>query len=136
MIRKLIIGLICSLFVLSSCDSDSTSLFDLQGEVIAIHDSVMPKMARINSLQEEFKKKIEDESITDSTHIYFKQIAKLELAHKSMMDWMHDFEPIAEDADQKKTKDYLAKQKMLIEVVKELMESSISESDEILKNNQ
>lgn len=57
-------------------------------EVMAIHDEVMPKMGRINTLIQELNTKIDTTEVSAS---YAEAKKDLEAAHKFMMDWMKGF---------------------------------------------
>src|SRR5690606_2798784 len=57
-------------------------------EVMAIHDEVMPKMGKINTLIQELNAKIDT---TEASTKYADAKKDLEAAHKFMMDWMKGF---------------------------------------------
>ncbi|UGU16929.1 hypothetical protein LS482_03415 [Sinomicrobium kalidii] len=59
------------------------SLYD---EVIVVHDEVMPKMGKLNTLGQRLKKE------TDTTAVAYHEAAEgLKKSHTAMMDWMKDF---------------------------------------------
>ena len=57
-------------------------------EVMAVHDEVMPKMSTIGKLVAELKPMVDS---TETGLKCEKAMTDLQIAHKSMMDWMHGF---------------------------------------------
>lgn len=57
-------------------------------EVMAIHDEVMPRMGEIAKLVGELKPMVDS---TAQGQKYEAAVEELQIAHKSMMDWMQNF---------------------------------------------
>ena len=76
-----------SLFLTLSCAEKKQTDTRMQ-EVIAVHDSVMPKMGQIGQLISQLKP-LADSSASDSR--YTDAIADLQQANTAMMDWMQGF---------------------------------------------
>ena len=112
--------------IIISCKSASPEqkeLNRLHDEVMLIHDEVMPKMRDIYQLRRQLKKEEENQELKDL-------ITNLERADDAMMDWMaqYDIPKITEDYEV-----YLSKQKVLIEVVRNDMLSSIKNAHSYLE---
>lgn len=93
-----------------SSDSDSTSGNEaLYNSVMDIHDEVMPRTQDLYNL----KKKLQDQisanpglSAEEKANLE-KRIANLDSVDKMMMDWMHEFSPVADTVSQEVAREYL-----------------------------
>ncbi|MCM5662617.1 hypothetical protein [Galbibacter mesophilus] len=104
--------------------------------VMAVHDSLMPKMNTISKLVGELNEK------ADSTEIGMKyESAKkdLQAAHKSMMDWMKGFgdrfdhEEILNGKDlSEEKKQWLNEEEEKVKALKEEINSSIENAEKLL----
>lgn len=88
-VRCIVLGmtLLLSLLPAVSCKPENESAKRMQ-EVVAVHDSVMPKMGRIGELVAQLK------PLADTTaggQQYKIAMEDLQAAYQSMMDWMHGF---------------------------------------------
>lgn len=99
----------------------------LYNEVMDIHDEVMPKMEDLYKL----KKKMQEE-IGNTSNLAEERkkeleglIAKLDSANMSMMDWMHEFNPLPDSADQEDAREYLENEMERVKKVREKMLESI-----------
>ena len=120
------------LILLSSCGNDPTQVVkQLETEVIAIHDEVMPKTNDIHKLKKELKNRLEDTQ--DSTAI-FDLIKELDNADEFMMVWMDQYQKVDMTKDTSENMSYLRDQKVKIIEVKEAMLNSIKHTEEYLKN--
>lgn len=108
-------------------------------EVMAIHDEVMPKMGKINTLIQELNTKIDT---TEATTQYAEAKKNLEAAHKFMMDWMKGFgERFTSDeimkgktlSDEKKK--WLDEEEEKVKELRNQINSSIENAEDLLKNN-
>ena len=86
---------IAAVGLLTNCAKTDKSEKPLYDQVMDIHDEVMPKMETLYKA----KKQLQD-SLTNATTLTEDQkreientILTLDSASKSMMDWMHDFNP-------------------------------------------
>jgi len=94
-----ILGLSVMLF---ACGQDTDKVVELEGEVLAIHDDVMPRMDDIMTLKSELSKKIlkmdslQNEGVSSNTLAQERITAvdlnqKLNESDKLMMEWMHTY---------------------------------------------
>lgn len=104
--------------------SDSTSANEaLYNQVMAIHDEVMPKSSDILRL----KKKLQDQiastpdMVVEERKKLEQRIAALDSADKMMWDWMHEFNPLPDSADQEAARAYLESEMERIRKVREAM---------------
>jgi len=115
--------LLASLIILS-CERkvESSPTITIVDEVMAIHDSVMPKMGNLRKTRKAILEKAEsmDDSVVRA--LLIKKADKLDSAQKSMMGWMRQYNPT-----------YYEDQKELIQGVKDLMEDALEEGEELLK---
>lgn len=76
-----------SLLLVGCSQAEEKLSEELQAKVLGLHDVLMPKTEQILTL----KSKLASLSTgSDSTHVR-KLIVSLDMADKSMMDWMHQF---------------------------------------------
>ena len=114
-------------------------------ELMAVHDSMMTQMSTIYNLQKQLKVRVKtlDSLVALKPDPAYKlQIAKaqtlikqLETTDAAMMNWMHQYKAdTLEKLDDKQTDAYIADQNAKIQVVREKMETGISEAQAFLKN--
>lgn len=107
-----------------SCERkvEPTQKITIVDEVMAIHDSVMPKMGDLRKTRKAILERAE--TIEDSAlrALLIQKGDKLDSAQKSMMGWMRQYNPT-----------YYEDQKELIQGVKDLMESALAEGEELLE---
>ena len=120
------------ILTLVSCKNENKELYK---RVMDTHDEVMPRMGEIERLKRELRDKISKspDMIQERKEKLEQIISNLDSASRSMMDWMHKFNPLPDTADQAKAKSYLEAEMVRIEKVKELMLQSIQEANEALK---
>lgn len=106
-------------------------------EVMAVHDEVMPKMGKINTLIQELNAKIDT---TEATVQYAEAKKDLEAAHKFMMDWMKDFgdrftsdEIMKGKALNDEKKKWLDEEEEKVKELRRQINSSIEKAEELLK---
>jgi hypothetical protein len=89
---------------------------------MSIHDEVMPKMEDLYKLKKDLQSQLEtgNDLADDKKAELKKMIASLDSASTSMMDWMHNFNPIPDSVDQEKAREYLENQMEQIRKVKEV----------------
>jgi len=92
----------------------------LYEEVMKIHDEVMPKMEDIMKMKQALKEEIKN--TPDMVEARRKEIdsilSRLDVASKSMMNWMHEFSP-PDSATNEEYKKFLEDQLEKVKVVKE-----------------
>lgn len=110
--------------------------FQMQ-EVLAIHDEVMPKMGTIGSLIDQIDEKIKN---SDSLDVLVKASQDLKDSHTGMMDWMKGFgerfdsdEILKGKALTAEKQGYLDEEEIKIKALRDQMNSSIQNAQELLK---
>ena len=139
-----------AIFIVFSCsgsarEQDSKALSaeqqevsELEDQVIAIHDEVMPRMGTLVSLKDQLISKNSaletsgNQGAKDLVIINSLVIDNLDQAHESMMDWMRNFEPVDLEGDPDINKTYLQEELVKINSVKELVENAIEAAEEAL----
>ncbi len=108
-------------------------LFD---EVMAIHDEVMPKMQDIYNLKVNIRGRLDSipDLSEDAQADLRNHLAELDSADEAMMNWMREFEPVADSVSHEDAMEYLEDEKSKIEKVREVMNTAISEATEKLNN--
>ena len=108
-------------------DSGNQALYD---EVMKVHDEVMPKMNDIYKLKEELKKDIANTPnlVEKKRKAIESAIVQLDAASESMMDWMRNFNPLADSLGEEKARKYLEEQRLKVVKVKEDMLRAIEEA--------
>lgn len=115
-------------------------------EVMAIHDSIMPKMQDLHNLKKEFTLRIEkaDSTLAKGANALAKSEKKsaeqlklqLEQADEAMMDWMHHYNADTLDQlDSEKATLYVAEQKKKIEQVRDLMKATQQQAEKFLQKD-
>ncbi|HEY5690168.1 MAG TPA: hypothetical protein VIS49_01815 [Cyclobacteriaceae bacterium] len=110
----------------------------LYEKVMDLHDEVMPKMEDIYKIQSQIKEKIVNSpNLVKERKVALGQVAlQLDSANKAMMDWMHDFQPLPDSADEEEARAYLESQMERIKKVKDEMLIAIERGkEEVIKNN-
>ena len=109
------------------------SIEDMQDEVMAIHDEVMPEMGTINRLAKELKVMVKDSLSTQDQRIEIKKhIDALETADDAMMNWMAEYKAPGKDLSKEKATELLQKEKEKITLVRDQMLNSISDAKALL----
>ena len=108
----------------------------LDEKVMDLHDEVMPKMEDIYKIQSQIKEKIANSPnlVNERKEALDKIALQLDSANKAMMDWMHQFQPLPDSADQEEARAYLETQMEKIKKVKEEMIMAIERGQEAIKN--
>lgn len=125
-----------ALTLMIACGEDNSQqqAFDtLKSEVLKVHDEVMPKMGKINTLITELKDKVDT---TEMGRSYEKAKLDLEDSHEMMMTWMKDFGSnfsgtIAKDSLAKKIQ-LLKEEDTKVNELKEKINQSIKNAEELL----
>ncbi|SFS76756.1 hypothetical protein SAMN04487906_1634 [Zhouia amylolytica] len=127
-----------ALLLMISCGNDNSKqeVFDsLKKEVLKVHDEVMPKMGKINTLITELDSKIDT---TEMGKSYEKAKQELEESHDMMMSWMKNFGDqfggtIAKDSLDEKIQ-LLEQEDIKVNDLKEKINSSIKNAEDLLGN--
>ncbi|PXX31541.1 hypothetical protein C7972_101378 [Arenibacter sp. ARW7G5Y1] len=107
--------------------------------VMAIHDEVMPKMGTIGKLVSQLDEKITNDASSDD---YVAAREELKVAHKAMMDWMKGFgdrfdgdEILNGKALTEEKQKWLDEEESKVKALKDQINSSIGQAEELLKDN-
>ena len=111
---------------------------DLYDEVMVIHDEVMPKISNILSLEKDLEGGITeldslDPNYSEQVKILKNQIARLQQADESMMQWMRNFEVNQEGWPHDSIMSYLSKEKERISEVRDQMLGAIKGAEDLVK---
>ena len=103
----------------SAMEADSTNTI-LYNQVMDIHDEVMPKMDDLYNLKKDLQAKLQATPLPsgDIRKDLEVRIARVDSASKLMYDWMHEFNPPADSADQEQTRTYLESEMEKVKQVK------------------
>ena len=95
----------------------------LYEQVMEIHDEVMPKMEDIYKIKSQLQEQIANspDMVVGKREKIEKMIKELDSANNLMMDWMHQFNPLPDSADEQESRAYLESQMQKIRAVKEGM---------------
>ena len=126
-----------TLFLALSCAEKKQTDTRMQ-EVIAVHDSVMPKMGQIGQLISQLKP-LADSTTSDSN--YADAITDLEQANAAMMNWMQGFGDRFDYAEIQEGKtlsaqksEWLDEELVKVKEMARAMNESISQAESLLKN--
>ena len=103
-----------------------------------IHDEVMPKMGAIGKLVAELKPKVDS---TEQGREYQKAMEDLQLAHKSMMDWMRGFGDRF-DSDEilrgkelsPQKEEWLLEEEVKVKALREQINGSVERAEQLLSD--
>ena len=109
---------------------DSTNQI-LYNQVMDIHDEVMPKLEELYNLKKDLQEKIANTPglVIEERKKLELRIARIDSASDMMMDWMHEFSPLPDTADQEQSRAYLESEMERIRKVKEVMTDALREGD-------
>lgn len=134
-----------SLILLSCGTQDTDRVTELEAEVMAIHNEVMPQMDAIMTLKAQLSKKIvsmdslQNEGISGNTLAEERIKAvdlnqKLNESDKLMMNWMHEYRgDSARNLKPKQAILYFENEKKRIEEVKEITTKNINDTKAFLE---
>jgi predicted phosphohydrolase len=134
---RLMYGLFASL-VFIACDAQKKENEKLKGEVIAIHDEVMPVMGELQTLQKDLVK--EASELSQKDHGLHQQEIKalentakeLEEAYNSMFIWMRQFEVEYEEMTDEEVSNYLKEQKEKVEKVNTDIKKALEKAENLI----
>ncbi|MCY7351785.1 MAG: hypothetical protein LH606_14155 [Cytophagaceae bacterium] len=126
------ICLVAALFLIACADSGQETTRKLSGEVLAIHDEVMPKSEEIINL----KRELQDRMGKDSTArpMGDSLVVALDRADNAMSDWMAGFDVnAAKNTSSDQAAKYFGAEKEKIAAIKKQTDESIIRAREFLK---
>ena len=118
------------LFLLGCSVKSGNDIDFLFQEIMDVHDEVMPKMGKIRDLE----KQCRSIALTspDSSEL-IRQAEFLSNANEAMMIWMREFNSNLQGSDSEK-REYLLAQKMKIDHVEDLMNSSLLRGEKLVRS--
>ena len=118
------------LFLLGCSVKSENEMDFLFQDIMDAHDEVMPKMGKIRNLE----KQCRSAALTspDSSEL-IRQAEILSNANEAMMIWMRDFNSNFQGSDTEK-REYLLAQKMKVNHVKDLMNSSLLQGENLVRS--
>jgi hypothetical protein len=105
---------------------------------MTIHDEVMPRMQDIMKLKSEVKYIMDSLLVVGQDELESKIIElkalhnQLEEADQRMMNWMHEFHPVADSISIEAAEIYLKKEKAKIAEVKTIMLKAIEDASRVV----
>lgn len=120
--------LVCLSLSVIACKKETPKGEQQYKSVMAIHDSVMPRMGELMSL----RKQLQETQTPQNKDTVAALMTKMELANKGMMDWMYQFKK-PEDLESETALQYLNQEKLKIQQVKADIEGGINEAKQRLK---
>lgn len=127
------------IFLLLSCsEKNETNLEELETEVMAIHDSIMPKMTKIYYDRENLEKWMLEDTLNQNTDELKDKVSnairELKTAEDAMWQWMSDYDDLREQIksqpDSIKLK-FMNENKLSIIRVRDMMLLSMSKADSL-----
>jgi DNA polymerase III delta prime subunit len=91
----------------------------LYNQVMDIHDEVMPKTEDLYNLSKELKQKIKTATTDEEKKELQSRINYLDSVNNMMMDWMHDFRPVADSIEEEAARAYYETELEKVKKVKE-----------------
>jgi len=143
--KHLLLGLTVTTLMLGSCNTNKKEKEDpidqLYGEVMSIHDGIMPEMETIITYEEKCKImtdsliKLENDNYVNKIDSLTTLLDSLIIADKAMMQWMRAFHNKSTYTGMKPEEiiEYLSSEKEKILIVKQKMDSSISKAKQMFK---
>lgn len=119
----------------------SQAVADLEKQVLAVHDSVMPAMSELMALKKEVTQQLADlDGQSPSVALNQRKAqgqavsAALTLADKAMMNWMHQYNgDTLETLNEEQAMAYLKAQQQQVNAMSQLMRQSITNAQNYLK---
>jgi aminoglycoside phosphotransferase len=113
------------LLLLAACtDPKQDQIKKLSGEVIALHDEVMPKTEELMTLKAQIQERMGKDS--KASPLGRRLVAALDSADNAMSDWMADFDPDASKKPADEAIKYFENEKAEIEAVKKQTDETIA----------
>ncbi|WP_134088182.1 hypothetical protein [Olivibacter sp. XZL3] len=127
---------------IAACDNTANHHVVLQQEVIAVHDSIMPKMGTfvrdnlkvgiLLTKMDSLKQANPSLDTAQEKAQLTKLQSKLTEVNEEMTDWMHNFEPAQEDKKPEEIEAYFKNELTKIKALKEKFNEAEEESQRVL----
>lgn len=115
-------------------ENPNQALYD---KVMDVHDEVMPKMEDIYKIKSQIKEQIANSPnlVTEKKEALEKLVFELDSANNLMMEWMHQFKPLPDSADEEEARAYLESQmEKIIKVKQEMLNAIEKGNEQAIKN--
>lgn len=124
--------LICLVLAAACSQTKKEDTKGLKDQVMEVHDAVMPKMGELRMTEKQLLVMADSVAGDTAAAARYRELAvAVSSANKSMMTWMHGFDPDFAGSEEE-VKAYLEGQLKEIEEVKRLMLSSLEEGQKAL----
>ncbi|MEM7658469.1 MAG: hypothetical protein AAF399_20240 [Bacteroidota bacterium] len=122
--------------LLMACGESSNPVAELQKQVMAVHDEVMPKMGELAQLEKQLRdeyQSISQEAQPDSARmeVLLDHVSSLKNANEGMMVWMREYNPELKDLSETNAVIYLKEEMEKVEQVKADMINSLEAAQAI-----
>lgn len=121
---------ILAITLITSCKEKT----NLEAEVMAIHDEVMPKMGDIHLAKKELRKLLIDIDHDSLKTVVTTLISNLEVADEGMMEWMHQWKVPANEEE--KNAYFLAEKEKITKVKEDMLTSLENANNYLAKSTQ
>lgn len=103
----------------------------LYNEVMDVHDEIMPRMEDLYNLKKDAQGKLSDPGrlVQGEEEKLKKRIAEIDSVSDMMMDWMHEFNPPPDTANDENTRAYLESEMEKIRLVRQAMLETIGKEN-------
>lgn len=141
--KRNFLGLLTLGLAFSACNNSTDENLQLQKEVIAVHDSIMPKMGEF--VRDDLKvsvllskmdslKQVNPSLDTAAEKQQLENLQTgLKKTNEAMTDWMHEFDPAQENKKPEEVQTYLHDQLKKIQALKQHFSEVEGESQRVLE---
>ncbi|TCK85278.1 hypothetical protein [Albibacterium bauzanense] len=140
--KPILLSALSLLLLITACNTKDNSTKQLQDEVIAIHDEVMPMMAtfthtsiKIDSILNNWETIKLEHSEIDTTEQKAKLInlkKEIEASNDAMNDWMHELNLDYESMSETETQEYLQNERLKVQDINTRFKTVAEESASVL----
>ena len=108
-------------------DSTNQILYD---QVMVVHDSIMPKMEDIYNLKKDIAEKAGNTANAERKKQLAGILSQLDTANNTMIEWMHEFNPLPDSVDKEMAREYLESELERVINVRDFITETIKASEE------
>jgi len=128
----IIVAAACSPSKKGEATQEETQKPDLNSQVMAVHDEVMPKMGDLRAVQKKLSAMADSMSMDSVSAASYRDLAaRVAAANESMMDWMRNFNRDFQGTDEE-VRAYLEGELKKIKKVREEMLGSLKDGQKAL----
>lgn len=128
LIKDLFVTLFFICFAVTPVFADNEQL---ASEVMEVHDEAMAKMTMMHELKLRLQELEKKQGVSKETTA---SIDALKNAHRSMMQWMRNYQKDQSDLSPEQRKAYLLEEKLKIQQVSDMIDNSIDTSENLLSS--